>query len=197
MKMDKLTAIQHSNYSPGDVIVLREIWDGKIWTARPVILVQDDAELIALHIPEGTHWKHHQSRHGDRITALDRKNKQWVLRDFIWENRSSYIKLAIPGESYSVRLFRNPDYSLHCWYINLEDAENPMHRTLIGFDCTDQILDVITEPNLKDWHWDDEDELREATEVGLISTEKARLLYSKGEKVRDLIMSGKSVFNGW
>lgn len=187
-----------SRYSIGDVIVLREIWADKIWTARPMVVVRDDAELIALHIPVGAHWQHHHGFHGESITAEERKNKIWTLCDTIWERGMSYIKLAIPGESYSVLLMWNSsDYHLRFWYINLEDPENPMHRTSLGFDYTDLILDVIIEPDLKHWRWEDEDELQEAMALGLISPEKARLLYAKGEEVRDLIMSGKSVFNGW
>jgi predicted RNA-binding protein associated with RNAse of E/G family len=160
--------------------------------------VQDNAELIALHIPVSTQWKHHYGLHGDRISADERKNNKWILRDTIWESFYSYIKLAIPGESYSVLLFwNNTDNSFRRWYINLEDSENPMRRTAVGFDCTDQILDMIIDPNLKDWRWDDEDELSEVVELGLISPEKAKALYAKGEEVRDLLMSGKSIFNGW
>ncbi len=183
-------------FSKGKSIVLREIWDGKIWTARPMIVVQDNAELIALHIPLGTRWKHHYGQHDEHINADERKTKTWILRDT--ENSHCYIKLVIPGESYSVLLFWNSSYdSLRYWYINLEDPKNPMHRTAIGFDCTDQILDMIIEPNLKDWRWDDEDELQEAVASELISQEKAKALYAKGEKVRDLLISGKSIFNGW
>jgi predicted RNA-binding protein associated with RNAse of E/G family len=72
-----------------------------------------------------------------------------------------------------------------------------MRRTRIGFDLYDQILDLIVEPNLKDWRWDDQAELQEAIETGLISPEQAKALYEKGEEVRDLIMSGKSIFNPW
>ena len=190
--------VKKSGYSPGEVIVLREIWFGKIWTARPMIVVQDDASLIALHIPVKTTWKYPHSPHGDKVTAVERKNKTWILKDTLWTSDFSYIRLTIPGESYSVLLFRNDkNYKLPYWYINLEDPEAPMHRTKVGFDCTDQILDMVIDPGLKDWHWEDEDELQEAIEVGLISDEKAKLLYLKGEQIRDLIMSGNSIFNAW
>ena len=185
-------------YSPGDVIVLREILLGKIWTARPMIVVQDDASLIALHIPVNTTWKHHYGSSGDKVTATERKNKTWTLRDTLWATGFSYVKLTIPGESYSILLFKNVNNNeLHHWYINLEDPEAPMHRTRIGFDCADQILDMIIDPSLKDWHWEDEDELQGAMTLGLISNEKARALYLKGEQVRDLIISGNSIFNAW
>jgi uncharacterized protein len=190
--------VKTQKYASGDVIVLREIWEGKIWTTRPVIVVRDEADLIALHIAAGTCWKHHYGQNGDHITAEERKKGSWRLGDAVWNRDHGYLKLAIPGESYSVLLFWNGGYDqLRCWYINLEDPDRPMHRTDMGFDCTDQVLDVIIEPDLKAWRWEDEDELAETVEAGLIPPAKALLLYSKGEEVRDLLMSGRSIFNGW
>jgi hypothetical protein len=34
-------------FRQGENIVLRETWSGKIWAARPMIVVQDNSELIA------------------------------------------------------------------------------------------------------------------------------------------------------
>jgi predicted RNA-binding protein associated with RNAse of E/G family len=185
-------------FKPGQTVVVREIWNGKLWNVRPSIMVRDDAELIVLYLPNNTPCKRHYGPHGDRITAEERKNDNWTLRDIISESSLHYIRLTIPGESYSILLFWDTsDNSLRCWYINLEDPANRIHRTTKGFDYTDHILDVIIEPNLKDWRWDDEDELSEVVELGLISPEKAKALYAKGEEVRDLLMSGKSIFNGW
>jgi hypothetical protein len=190
--------VKQSRYSIGDAIVLREIWEGKIWTAKPMIVVQDDAEVIALHIPINTVWKNSYSLHGEKVTTDDRMNGSWILKDTFWPSSVCCIRLTIPGESYSVLIFRNTSGNeIHYWYINLEDPEAPMHRTRIGFECTDLILDMIIESNLKDWYWKDEDELQEAVDVGLISDDKARLLYTKGEQVRDLIMTGNSIFNSW
>ncbi len=187
-----------STFRSGENIVLRETWAGKIWTARPMVVVQDDAELIALHDPADTCWMRHTGIHGKNVTACERSNKSWGLKEFSAGVSYSFLKLIIPSESYSVILIHNcADDSLRNWYINLENPANPIHRTAIGFDCTDMLLDVIVEPNLKDWQWDDEDELQEVVDAGLISKETAKALYAKGEKVRDMIMSGKSIFNGW
>jgi predicted RNA-binding protein associated with RNAse of E/G family len=150
-----------------------------------------------IYRPAGTFDKNRRSLTGEQVTAHDRKYNTWVLEDAS-RNDVWMLKMTIPSEDYSVIAFWNAvDNAFRCWYINLEDPENPMRRTAIGFDCTDQILDMIIEPNLKDWRWDDEDELQEAIEAGLISPEKARSSYAKGEEVRDMIMSGKSIFNGW
>lgn len=187
-----------SPFRKGENIVLRETWAGKIWSARPMVVVQDSAELIALHIPAGTCYMRHLGMKSRYVTANERKNKSWRLTNSTAGRFYSNLKLAIPGESYSVILFRNTgDETVRTWYINLENPANPIHRTAIGFDSTDMLLDVIVEPNLKDWRWEDEDELQEVVEAGLISTETAKALYAKGEQVRDMIMSGKSIFNSW
>jgi len=183
-----------NRYYAGENIVLREIWDGKIWGAYPVIVVQDTPDLLVLYRPTGSIAKRRVSLRGDRVTAFERKHKLWslsdVVRDDIW-----MLKLTIPGESYSVIAFWNSaDNSFKCWYINLEDVAS---RSSVGIDYTDLILDLIIQPNLKDWYWEDEDELHEAIEAGLISRGKAESLYEKGMQVRDMIMSGGSVFNDW
>ena len=189
--------MKKSSFSYGDNIVLREIWDGKIWTAHPGIVVQDTKELVVIYRPVGTSDKRRESLTSKKVTSHDRKYNTWVLedasRDDVW-----MLKMTIPGECYSVIAFWNAaDNAFNCWYINLEDPEKPMHCTGIGFDCTDMLLDVIVQANLKDWYWDDEDELQEVVDAGLISPEKAKALYAKGEEVRNQIMSGKSIFNSW
>jgi hypothetical protein len=38
---------KNSTFCIGENIVLRETWAGKIWAARPMVVVQDNSELIA------------------------------------------------------------------------------------------------------------------------------------------------------
>jgi hypothetical protein len=42
-----------TNWAAGDRIVLREVWNGKVWAARPVTVVRDDSDLIALYDRDG------------------------------------------------------------------------------------------------------------------------------------------------
>ncbi len=186
--------MQQLTYSTGEIIVLRDIWDGKIWAAHPCYVVEDTSELLAVYRPSGTVSKRHRSLSGGEVSGLDRKDKEWVLGDAYSDN-FWILRMTIPGETYSVIAFWNTaDGGFRCWYINLE---NKAHRNGFCVDYTDLILDLIIEPNLKDWHWDDEDELQEAIELGLISPEQLKSLYEKGLEVRDLIMSGTSIFNRW
>jgi predicted RNA-binding protein associated with RNAse of E/G family len=104
------------------------------------------------------------------------------------------LRLSIPGAFYSVLLFWNPDDSFRAWYINLEE---PLHRTLQGFEYVDLFLDILAEPDLSSWKWLDEDELAAAVERGILSKETSDMLYSEGRKAVEWLISGNSPFNGW
>ena len=42
---------------PGDVVAIREIWDGRVWYARPAVVVKDEPNLTMLHVPPGVTCK--------------------------------------------------------------------------------------------------------------------------------------------
>jgi predicted RNA-binding protein associated with RNAse of E/G family len=180
-------------FEPGRAIVIRELWQGKIWSARPAIVVQDTPELIGCYILPGSLWKMPRSAKGERVRPADRPCEGWRLYDATWLD-ISLLRLSIPGQRYSVLIFRDEQGLLTRWYINLEE---PLERTPLGFDFYDRILDVILTPDLSSWHWEDEDELEEAVAAGLISPEKAYTLYTDGQTVVELLQSGRSVFNHW
>ena len=132
---------------------------------------------------------------GEDVTLTTRVQGEWFLADNVWPEDGEYLRLVIPGAPYSVLIFWLEKHSVHrSWYINLED---PLHRTSIGFDFMDQILDIIVEPDLSSWFWKDEDEFQEAQELGLISPERAGEMRAEGESVVEMLLSGESVFNGW
>ena len=181
-------------YPAGSVVVLREIWESRIWGAHPMIVVQDTPDLVALYRPSGARSKRRRGLNGKQITGYERKHKLWTLADAV-RHDVSVLRLTVPDEAYSVLVFRDTSHGnfMH-WYINLEE---PQRRTLIGFDYTDSILDVVVEPDLTTWRWLDEDELDEAVALEIVPREKVGTLYAKGAEARDLIMSGHSPFNSW
>ncbi|MDO9333944.1 MAG: DUF402 domain-containing protein [Dehalococcoidales bacterium] len=180
-------------FKPGQTLLVREIWQGKVWTARPMVLVQDTTEILALYWVPGTFWKQARNHQGGEVTAFDRKMQKWELHDLTWEGEGT-LRLGVPGAKYSMLIFRNTDNTISNWYINLED---PLTRTDRGFDYIDKILDIIVEPDLKTWHWKDEDEFQEAQDLGLISPQEAKTFRAEGKKALKLLQSGMSIFNGW
>ncbi|MFA5309642.1 MAG: DUF402 domain-containing protein [Dehalococcoidales bacterium] len=178
-----------SFFRPGQTIVIREMCDGRIWEARPAVVVSDTPRLGAFFVPPGSIWK----ESGEDFRPAERVGKSWRLKDKVW-GFGGILRLTVPAASYSVLLLRNADGSLYQWYINLED---PLRRTGLGFDYEDNILDIGVNPDFSGWHWKDEDELQEAIIIGLISQEKAAALYTEGKKAVDWLISGQSPFNGW
>ncbi len=181
-------------FKTGDQVTVREIWAGSVWSARPMRVVQDTPEMLALYMSPGTRWKQPKNHQGERVTATDRREENWRLTDAIWEDQG-ILRLTIPGSMYSVLLFWHKNYSaLRAWYINLEES---LYRTSVGFEYMDQILDVVVAPDLSDWYWKDEDDFKEAQRLLLISQEKAVALRADGERVVKMLQSGESPFNGW
>ncbi len=176
-------------FQPGQPIVMRQLSHGKLWQARPAIVVRDSPGLMAFFIPAGAIWKDA----AEKITPAKRIHKSWAFKDRQW-GFGGILRLAVPEAYYSVLLLRNTDGSLYEWYINLEE---PLRRTGLGFDYEDNILDIGIKPDLSSWRWKDEDELTEAVELGLVSQEKAAALYVEGEKAVKWLLSGKSPFNEW
>ena len=41
-------------WSRGDSVAVREIWHGRVWKARPWIVVQDEPDLLVLWLPAGS-----------------------------------------------------------------------------------------------------------------------------------------------
>ncbi|MHB8470963.1 MAG: hypothetical protein ACYDCH_14585 [Gaiellaceae bacterium] len=41
----------------GEAIVLQEVWSERVWAARPMTVVRDDDDLVALWFPRGTQWR--------------------------------------------------------------------------------------------------------------------------------------------
>jgi predicted RNA-binding protein associated with RNAse of E/G family len=167
---------------------------GRVRRATPYIVVRDTPELIVLYVPGNTVIKYPLTPDGKRTGPSHRVNSEWVLTDYIFD-KSSMLRLAIPGAGYSVIVFWDyPSMRHDIWYINLEE---PLRRIASGFELNDQFLDVLITPDLSGWRWKDEDEFAEAIELGLISKQKAAAIRVEGERVAIWIQSGKSPFNGW
>jgi len=187
--LNRRDLMQQSPFHPGQPIVLRQLWRGKVWEARPEIVVQDTPELRAFYKVTGTVWKDADPD----IKPANRNHQVWSFKNVVWTFGGT-LRLSVPGKAYSVIRMNNLDRSIYGWYINLEQ---PLRRTSIGFDYEDEILDIFISPDLSSWHWLDEDELTEAVDTGLMSSEKVAALYKDGEEALVLLQSGKSIFNEW
>lgn len=178
-----------TGWNVGSSVVLRETWRGRVWTARPVRVVQDAPDLLVLHMQPGTVYKHP----GDVPEFLP---DEWTLADRTWSGGDA-LYLCPPGAWHMViALFTPlPDRRLDRWYVNLQ---RPLVRTTIGFDYLDQELDIVVAPDRSSWQWKDEDRFAGAQRRGRISADDAARVRVEGERVIARMMHRDSIFTqGW
>jgi hypothetical protein len=174
-------------FVPGEHVLLREVWRGRVWTARPVIVVEDSAELIALFIPRGATWRRPLDADGmpKRIPAGD-----WTLGEEFWTN--DVVRVSAPGERFSILPFRDDRGNFRFWYLNIEA---PLARTDLGFDYMDQTLDIIVSGDFSGWRWKDEEELALAAALGVYTPEQAADIRAAGEAAVTQFLARKPPFD--
>jgi predicted RNA-binding protein associated with RNAse of E/G family len=180
-----------TNWAAGDRIVLREVWNGKVWAARPVTVVRDDDDLIALYLPIGTGWKRPVRLDGSRLRM---PSEPWILADDVWRDKS-VLHLVRPGAAHAVWAMWDRAWKFIGWYVNLQE---PLRRSPVGFDYMDQMLDLVVAPDLSEWHWKDEDELDQEVVEGLLTRAEADGVKAEGDRVVRMLENRASPFSdGW
>ncbi len=121
-----------SRWTAGDQVLLRHIWQGRVWTAMPVTVVEDRLNLVALYLAEGTRRKIPGQR---RIPPLQ---ADWALSDHVWEDGYA-LDLVTPGAAHAATALWAGSGAFTGWHINLQE---PLRRTPLGFDTMDHLLDT-------------------------------------------------------
>ncbi len=168
-------------YEPGEGIVLREVWRGRVFEARPTTVVRDDPDQLILLLPGGARCGVPIGADGRELRLPDRP---WRL-EVRPRGDQSILSFAWPSTPYSVLLWTAHDHR-RVWYVNLQD---PLTRTPIGFDTVDHALDVVIELDRSSWRWKDEEELAEAVSDGLFTAQEAADFRAWGLRAVDRVIS--------
>ncbi len=184
-----------SFWEPGSHIITREIYAGKVWTARPVTVVQDTSELTALYMMPGTIYKHPRKLNSVSLPDWeDFLRGDWQLIDATWCGGGA-LYLSYPGDAHMVVAFYDEQNILQSWYVNLQE---PFRRMSLGFDYLDQELDIVIAADLSAWRWKDEESFKKLQQLGRFTIEQARQIRTEGERVIAQLQQPDSVFRaGW
>ncbi len=182
-------------WSPGDGVVLREVRRQHVWSAKPVTVVRDGPDLVALWIAPGTRWKRPQQPDGGRVGVVDVLTDAWVLADAVWTGGGA-LALQVPAAAHALLGFWGEGHEeMLYWYLNLQA---PLRRTPLGFDTLDHILDVVVAPDRRSWSWKDEDAFAEARARGLVGGAAARAIRAEGERALARLLAGQPPYApGW
>ena len=173
-------------WKPGDAIALREVWNGRVWSALPATVVEDTPAQRAMFVRPGSPWMIPVGPGGGELRI---PTDDWTLRRRDVTRR--LLSFAWPDRSYAVMAFWEGDAFTN-WYVNLQ---TPLRPTAIGFDYVDHLLDVIVETDRATWRWKDEDELAEGVELGVFSPADAKAFRAAGEQAVEHLTTGAPPFD--
>ncbi len=160
----------------GDTVVLRELWDGRVWQARPAIVVRDDDRMFVDYVPARMRYRRPVAADG---TPLRIPTQHWTLEEIEWDHQR-VLAFSFPETWYAVILYWDDTTDeFQGYYMNIQ---SPLRRTPIGFDTVECLLDAVVPPDRSSWAWKDEDELRESVARGMFTEEDAAAFYAAGER---------------
>jgi len=173
------------SFSVNEVIVRREILDGREWMVYPVRVVEDTGDLLAVYLAHGTpltfgggefRWGPHP----------------WTAFEPYWRSEG-VLQLQRPGDGYAVWARRGGG-EFTDWYVNFQE---PMRRTDRGFDTLDQELDLLLPADGSPHRWKDEDHFEARRRSGGFTEEEAAAVRSAAESVVDLVERGAGWWEPW
>lgn len=179
---------QITPFEPGATVAIRELWDGRVWFARPATVVRDDPNLTMLVVHPHATAKEPVDPAG---VPLRIPTGDWTLRD-IRRGETWNLSFAFPDTPYAVILGYEATGDLREYYVNLQ---TPLARSQTGFDLVEHILDVTIPPDRSTWAWKDEDELAEAIDGGLFTEEDAAWFHYWGERAVEHILLREPPFD--
>ena len=176
---------------PGQAILYREVTQGRVWTARPVTVVRDTPELVALHLRRGAVWRRGTPvEPGVSLLHCKAGRSDWRLDEVVCSFESTLL-LIYGAEAHATHVMWNAGREFAGWYVNLQE---PLRRTPLGFDFLDQELDVVVQPNGQ-WRWKDEEHLAQAEELGLFSPVQTRAIWVEAQRVIEKIEAQREPFD--
>jgi Protein of unknown function (DUF402) len=175
-------------FEPGEVVVLREIWDGRVWSAIPARLVEDSGDRRMLFVGPGTTVRGARGADGGWLRL---PTEPWTLEDRARASRP-ILSFALEGIACGFLLMWDEDWRPLHWYLNLEA---PLRPSPVGFDYTDHVLDVLVSIDGSAVDWKDERELETAIALGLFSADEGAAFRVDGERAVDRLRSGRPPFD--
>jgi hypothetical protein len=204
------SSLHSKHWSAGDAVTLRQVGHRHptirnqpgLLVAFPHFVVEDTDDLLALWIPAGTERRF--------VDLADRSRR--VPND-LW--RLNTLRLMFPGKAYDIQLYWSADVSKLTtdaprhdlrawelgargeheflgWYVNLQA---PYVRTPIGFDTTDNSLDVVVDRDYS-WRWKDEHLTQHWEDMGVYTREDTESFYAAGREAIALVEQRRFPFDG-
>ncbi|MBT2517166.1 DUF402 domain-containing protein [Streptomyces sp. ISL-90] len=174
------------NFEPGERIAIREVVRGRVWTSRPVVVVQDTTEQFVSYLAAGTVIDYPVGVQHGLGTFSMWLSGEWEIGDKEFHAPGT-LRVAPVGQPFEVFTPVTAEHGVSAWYVNFQQ---PLFRTPQGFDTLDETLDLIVAADFSSWERKDEDELELAIEMGVYDEREARRILDACDAVEDALSRG-------
>jgi predicted RNA-binding protein associated with RNAse of E/G family len=186
----------------GSSVIRRDIWFGKVWSAWPARVVDDDGQTLTFVVWPGVNglvtsrwvtW----FQSGDRTIrdqfVGDLSSRSWELAHWAWQSNIC-LRQVVGDRWFAVTaFFEYQEHRFKYWYVDFEKA--PM-RTRSGIDTRDLFLDLVVLPDFS-YRWKDEEEYDRALKLGLLSDHERREVESARAEALESIQAHTLMRGHW
>lgn len=184
-------------FEAGSHIIARELWDGLLWAARPVIVASDDGDELVQWCPAGAVGcfatsrffpeREHLPREERQLTSLE--SRRWHYRGV--PARGASLTFVATGHWASVAATWHPDGRFAHWYVNFQ---LPMDRWTRGYDTLDLVIDIVVAPDWT-WTWKDVEPFKQAIERGIFESTVEEAVMAEAGRIERLVASRSGPFS--
>ena len=198
---EKTELSPESFWEPGTQILQQDLWGKRLVTSRPVTVVKDVSEYLALYTHPNAPYRSGVIRDRYSMPVSQRIDVYMEMLDpglSQLEERMSgdyhVLTLTPPDSWHSAWMFWTADWKFERWYVNLQA---PIRRTSRCILVRDYALDIAVEPDMS-WSWKDVDEFEELIARGFFTESQISSIRAEADRMIRTIENGESpFFDGW
>ena len=188
-------------WEPGTQILQQDLWGNRLVTSRPVTVVKDLSEYLALYTHPNAPYRSVVIK--DRyLTPVSQRIDVYMemlnpgveqLEERVSEDYH-VLTLTSPNSWHSVWLFWTSEWKFETYYVNLQA---PIYRTSRGILVRDYALDIAVSPDMS-WSWKDEDEFEELITRGFFNECQISSIRAEADRMVQAIENKGTPFSdGW
>ena len=190
-----------SPWEPGTQILQQDLWGNRLVTSRPVTVVKDTPEYLALYTHPNASYRSGVIKDRYSMPVSQRIDIFMQMADPDIEQLEERVSgdyhvltLTPPDCWHSVWLFWTADWKLETYYVNLQA---PIRRTSRCILVRDYALDIAIEPDMS-WSWKDVDEFEELISRGFFTESQIASIRAEADRMVQTIETRASPFSdGW
>ena len=185
-------------WQPGTQILQQDLWLGQLLISRPVTVVTDRPDYLALYTHPNAPYRTAAMGGGRYQYSLEERVSRMMstlLPPFVERHSGGPVLTLTPPDSrHSVWLFWTSNWEVKGWFINLQKPVRRISRAVL---VEDQVLDIRVEPD-GTWQWKDEDEFGMLHQRGFFTDEQAFEIRREAQRLAIVVETKASPFcDGW